>query len=206
MKTALHGFCAVLALLLAGCATMNESECTSADWRLIGLEDGARGQPLSYLGRHRKACAEYGIAPDLARYERGHTDGLRQYCTPDNGFRQGRAGRRYHGVCPGVLEGGFVAGYETGLELHQLSLTIAQLQRDLRGMQAELEELNEEQRDVETRLVSGSLSVTDRKTLLDRFKQLQTDIAALEIDIHDTELAAARKQGEFEVLNAVHAY
>lgn len=206
MKTSQYGFCAALLLLLTGCATMNESECASADWRLIGLEDGARGQPLAFLGRHRKACAEYGIAPDLAVYERGHADGLRQYCTPDNGFRQGRSGRRYHGVCPGSLEGGFVAGYETGLELHQLSQMIAHLQRDVRAMQSELVELNEEQRKVETRLVSGSPSVADRKSLLDRFKQLQTDIAALEIDIRDAELEAAHKQGEYEVLDAAHPY
>ena len=199
------GFCAA-ALLLAGCATMSESECRSADWRLIGLEDGARGQPLAFLGRHRKACAEYGIAPDLARYERGHADGLRQYCTPDNGFRQGRSGRRYYGVCPGGLEGGFVAGYETGLELHQLSLAISRLQRDVRAMQAELVDLNEEQGEVETRLVSGSLSVADRKSLLDRFKQLQTDIAALEIEIRDAELEAAHMQGEYQAPDAAHPY
>ncbi len=205
MNTTRHGFFAAL-LLLAGCATMEKSECESADWRIIGLEDGARGQPLSYVGRHRKACAEYGIAPNLARYERGHADGLRQFCTPDNGFKQGRAGRRYQGVCPAALEGGFVAGYETGLELYELSSAIHHLQRDVRAMQADLEALNEEHQDVETRLVSESLSVGERKTLLDRFKQLQTDIAALEIDIRDAELNAARMQGEYEVLNAAHAY
>lgn len=205
MKMARHGVCAAL-LLFAGCATMDKSECETADWRMIGLEDGARGQPLTYLSRHRKACAEHGIAPNLARYERGHAAGLRQYCTPANGFKNGRAGRRYQGVCPPALEGGFVAGYETGLELHQLSSTIAQLRRDVRAMQTELAEFNDEQRGVETRLVSGSLSVTDRKILLDRFKQLQTEIAALEIDIRDAELEAARQQGEYDVLDAAHPY
>lgn len=196
-----------LALLsLAGCATLDKSECRTADWRMIGLEDGARGYPVTRVGRHRKACAEYGIVPNLAQYERGHADGLLRFCTPDNGFRHGRSGRRYQGVCPAALSGPFIAAYETGLELHQLSADIAYLQRDARNLQAELAALREEQLGVENRLVSNQLSLSARQSLLDRFKQLQTEIAALEFDIRDAELAAARKQGEYDVLDAAHGY
>ncbi len=61
-------FNAFIMLLVTGCATMDKSECEQADWRIIGLEDGAEGRPVSYIGRHRKACAEYGIKPNLALY------------------------------------------------------------------------------------------------------------------------------------------
>jgi hypothetical protein len=47
--------------IIQGCATLSESECEAADWRIIGLEDGAAGKPISQIGKHRKACAEYGV-------------------------------------------------------------------------------------------------------------------------------------------------
>ena len=34
-------------ILLSGCATMNRSECQTADWRMIGLEDGSQGRALA---------------------------------------------------------------------------------------------------------------------------------------------------------------
>ncbi|MDH3387187.1 MAG: DUF2799 domain-containing protein [Gammaproteobacteria bacterium] len=197
---------ALVLLLVAGCATMDKSECREADWQIIGLEDGARGRLVSYIGNHREACAEHGVTPDLASYERGHANGIRQFCTDSNGFRQGRAGRSYNGVCPAGLQGRFLAAYETGRELYQLSFEINRLQRDVSGMQDELAALTEQHQGVETMLVSAALSVKDRKTLLDRFKQLQSQIAGLEIDIRDFELEAARRQGEYDVLNAAHGY
>ena len=59
-------FSAFTIFFVASCATMSESECEEADWEIIGLEDGAQGHPLSHIGQHRKACAEYGVKPDLA--------------------------------------------------------------------------------------------------------------------------------------------
>ena len=195
-----------LSLLAGGCATLDKSECREADWTIIGLEDGARGRPLSYIGNHRKACAEYGVKPDLALYERGHADGLRQFCTADNGFRLGRAGRAYHNVCPPEMNGQFLAGYETGRELHALSSDISRMQNDVRVMTTELDESTKRQKNVENLLVSGTISASTRQSLLDQVKLMQTNIAALQISIRETELEAARLQGEYDVLNATHPY
>ena len=57
---------------MSGCATLNESECQSANWEIIGLEDGSKGRNTSYIGEHREACSEYRIAPDLTSYIKGH--------------------------------------------------------------------------------------------------------------------------------------
>ncbi len=196
----------LLTLLLAGCATMDKSECREADWIIVGLEDGAKGRPLSYISRHRKSCAEYGVSPDLARYKRGHGDGLKQFCTPENGYRIGRAGRSYDNVCPTMLSGQFLAGYQTGLELHGLSTDINRMQSDVRGMKAELSRISQRQQNVENLLVSGTLSASVKQSLLDEFKKMQTDIAALQISIRENELEAARLQGEYDLLNASHPY
>lgn len=200
----------ILALLLpltaAGCATLDKSECREADWNIIGLEDGARGRPVSYIGRHREACAEHGVKPDLALYQRGHTEGLKQFCTADNGFRQGRAGRTYNNVCPAELNGQFLAGYETGRQLHALSADINRMQNDVRAMRTELDETLQRQQNVENLMVSGTISANTRKSLLDQFKVMQTNVAALQISIRETELEAARLQGEYDVLNTSHPY
>jgi hypothetical protein len=196
----------LLSLLAGGCATLDKSECREADWTIIGLEDGARGRPLSYIGNHRKACAEYGVKPDLALYQRGHANGLQQFCTADNGFSLGRAGRTYNNVCPPALNGRFLAGYETGRVLHALSADIGRMQNDVRDMQTELDASTKRQLNLENLLVSGTISASTRKSLLDQVKEMQTNNTALQISIRETELEAARLQGEYDVLNSTHPY
>jgi hypothetical protein len=196
----------LLSLTATGCATLDKSECREADWGIIGLEDGARGRPLSYIGRHREACAEHGVKLDLALYQRGHTEGLKQFCTADNGFRQGRAGRTYNNACPAELNGQFLAGYETGRQLHALSTDIDRMQNDVRDMRSALDETLERQQNVENLMVSGTISANTRKSLLDQFKVMQTNVAALEISIRETETEATRLQGQYDLLNASHPY
>src|SRR3546814_2145153 len=83
-----------LALLQAGCATMNQDECLSGDWELVGYQDGTNGYPPSYMDKHAKACAAYGVRPDAATYMAARERGLFEYCTPPRGFREGRMGRK----------------------------------------------------------------------------------------------------------------
>src|SRR3546814_17481175 len=96
-----------LALLQAGCATMNQDECLSGDWGLVGYQDGTNGYPLSYMDKHAKACAAYGVRPDAATYMAARERGLFEYCTPPRGFREGRMGSKY-------FEVGRAAGRERG--------------------------------------------------------------------------------------------
>jgi len=206
MKLSRYIFCLAVVLLVASCATMDKSECRQADWQTIGLEDGAAGRAVSYIGNHRKACAEYGVTPDLASYRDGHAIGVRQFCTPPNGFRQGRAGRGYAGVCPGDLEGDFLAAHATGHRLYALDKEIDRLQRDAQHMDEDRAALAERRDHIETALVSGGLSALERQNLLDQYKQIQSDVALLESDIHDFELEAARLQGEYNLLNASHDF
>ena len=60
------------------------------------------------------------------------------------------------------------------------------------------------QANVENLLISGAISANTRQSLLDQIKQMQTNNTALQISIRETELEAARLQGEYDVLNAAH--
>jgi hypothetical protein len=194
------------ALLASGCATMDKSECRQADWQTIGIEDGAKGHPVSYIGNHRKACAEYGVQPDLASYQLGHQTGLTQFCTARNGFNQGRAGRKYNEVCPTELREQFVRGYNTGRELNLLNSEISHMRQDVQLKQTEMKELGERMQNIETVLVSGAISVKDRKTLLEQYKEMQPRMTTLESDIKELELALTRSQHEYDILDSSHSF
>lgn len=65
---------AVLALLLCGCAGMEEGTCRGADWYDLGFRDallGMRPQDMQYA----EACAKHGVTVDGARYAQGWREG-----------------------------------------------------------------------------------------------------------------------------------
>src|SRR5689334_20722209 len=105
---------AILLLAISGCATMDRDECLTVDWRTVGFEDGASGYPTDRIGQHRRACAEYGVTPDLTAYQAGRAEGLREYCVPANGFRVGSQGGSYGGICPSDLDPAFADAYQSG--------------------------------------------------------------------------------------------
>ena len=113
-------FAWVLASLsLAGCAAMSKNECRTVDWRTVGYEDGVAGRSGDRIGRYREACADYGVVPSLDAYQSGRSEGLREYCRPQTGFRVGESGGEYTGLCPADLAPAFSAAYESGRELHR---------------------------------------------------------------------------------------
>lgn len=106
--------CLLLPLLLSACATLNEAECETANWRDLGQRNGQSGRPASYIAEHEKACARYGLPVDGASWRAGWEVGIRQYCTPQNGLRVGRNGSSYAQSCPADVAPGFERAYSAG--------------------------------------------------------------------------------------------
>ena len=207
MKMILQGVLLVaLSFLLASCATLDKSECLEAEWKTIGFEDGADGLSPSYVSNHREACAEHGVKPDLDLYRAGHDQGLEVFCTPANGFKQGRTGKTHNDVCPAHLRGQFLIAYDTGEQLYLLDTTIEDQLREAEKLKTEKNSLDKRIKNLEVALVSGALSSSERQVVLDDFKKLQKRQAKIDIDIRDMELNAARMQGQYETLDANHPY
>jgi hypothetical protein len=159
-----------LALLaLAGCASLDKDECRMADWRAIGLEDGVKGRALDRLGDHRKACAKHGVTPDTDRYIAGRTEGLATYCTPDNGYRVGRTGESYRGVCPELATPGFVAAYNRGHELYALHARLSGVERELNTTRESLKD--------------GTRNPRERAGQVDRLESLSREAQQLDAEI-----------------------
>ena len=176
----LAGVLLVGALLQSACATLSRDECRQADWRTIGFEDGLKGYPALRIGAHRKACARHGVTPDLQRYAEGRDAGLRQFCRPANGYRLGRAGVDYAGVCPAASEPAFLDAYYAGRELHSLEARIDQLDREVNTRAAELEQVNKDIAAIEEELVVAGSTPTVREALLAELRALEREGMAIQ--------------------------
>jgi hypothetical protein len=187
--------------LTGGCAKMNASECRTADWEIIGFEDGSAGRLPSYLSNYRKACAKYDIIPELDLYLRGHANGLIEFCTEANGFLSGKKGLDYNGVCPLGLSENFLVGYQIGQQFYAVSRAIDKKESSLRNEQKNLEELRKELRHKEELIVQDSTSESDRRRLLNETKDARLKIGRLEKQIFHTTRDIQIKQYEYEQLS-----
>ena len=117
-------------LALAACATLSEEQCRQGDWHAIGQADGANGRTPDYLAKHAKACADYGIAPDAALWEKGRRQDLPLYCRPARAWDEGADGRRLSPVCPpeGLAE--LQRANRDGLIYHRIGEDIAEAERE----------------------------------------------------------------------------
>jgi len=128
-----------IAGLFLGCATLSKNECLESDWFEIGRRDGSMGKPRALFQQHSKACGKHGVSPDREAYYKGRDEGLKFYCTRDNGFEQGRLGQSYRYVCPSELEPVFFAGYQKGRELYQYESKVKNLENRIKSIEEQIQ-------------------------------------------------------------------
>ncbi len=181
---------AIAALALGGCASMNETECRTVDWRTIGYEDGVAGRSGDRIGEHRKACAKHGVSPDLVQYQAGRNDGLREYCQPSNGFRVGANGHGYAGICPADLDAAFTGAYESGRQLYHLESRVANARNEIESKRRELNHVEDQMVRRSALIVAGDTptevraqALIDTKQLAERAGRLKAEIRGLEHDL-----------------------
>jgi len=109
----------LLATLGAAACTMLTAEqriaaCRATDWADYGRNDGILGVAADERTARFADCGELGYPADIAAYQAARAEGLATYCTLENGYDAGYAGRRYRKVCPPELEIAFLQGYEQG--------------------------------------------------------------------------------------------
>lgn len=179
---------AFVTIYLSACATLNKDECKTADWRSIGYEDGARGYPASRIGQHRSACAEYGVRPDLDAYNNGRSEGLHQYCIPANAYKKGLSGNNYNGVCSGYNEVQFVNAYNAGKELYHEKSKLQKMENEFFHQQKQQTGLQNNLKDKEKLLVSGTLTKEKALLLLNETKDIAIELGELEVILHDLDV------------------
>jgi len=181
-------------LLLQGCSSMSKNECVTADWYTVGYESGVGGQRETQISKYRKSCAEHGVTPDLERFLAGRDAGLQRYCEPRNGYRLGRNGTGYGGICPQRLDGEFTRSYQDGRELYDTEQNIHRLGRRIDASQSDLKHLNAELAHKQADLVAVGTLPAQRALLLLEVVELRGKMKNIEQDIHEIRLARDRER------------
>ncbi len=163
------------ASLAAGCATLNEEECLTADWVGIGFTDGTEGYSPARLNEHAEACSRYDLGVDAAAWRRGYEDGLVRYCTPFSGASAGARGETYRGVCPSQLEGAFLTAYSEGREVRRVWEYYQDELRRIARIEDDIDNRTDRIEDLRARLDNEELSE-------DEIAQIRAEIRGLRRD------------------------
>lgn len=170
MKPILYGLAAILSFfILVSCQTLSKEECTSADWRVIGEQDGAAGrEPQNRFGAHAKACEKAGVNANQTLWNEGYQIGLRRFCTPINGLAHGQKGGVYSNNCPIDMAQQFRSGYDLGLkhyakarEISKLKNRITSVEYSIRDKEKKISEGKIDQRDAEYRIKDDRRAIND---------------------------------------------
>ena len=191
----------VSASALAGCATMTKEECLQGDWGAVGFKDGEAGRAQSRLDDHAKACAKSGVVPQAGPYFAAREQGLKLYCTQDRGFREGREGSSYAGVCPPGPEAGFLVGYGDGQFVHAAEARLSQARSDRDSADHRAEKRDREARGVEDELKNPALNDEQKKELRDRLNRLRSERRQAVEDGRRAEWAARDAEREVDDLH-----
>lgn len=182
--------------LLSGCATMNEDQCRVGDWGGRGWQDGAQGRQVSRLDDHAKACAKYGVAPNMNAYLSAREDGLRTYCTWENGFRQGREGNSYGGVCTPAEETDFVPAYQDGRQIYAAEQAVSSAESDLNSALSRIASREDKLEAKHRELRQDGLSDEERSRIRDRVQEVRGELAEARRDARRAEEALHYAESE----------
>jgi ribosome modulation factor len=187
-------------LLVGGCAsnTLSKDECRTVDWRTIGYEDGVAGRSGEQIGRHRQACAEHGVTPDLDAYRTGRAEGLREFCQPRNGYRAGASGQAYYDSCPAELAPAFLEAYDQGRELYVRERRVADADAAIASRRYEIARLEDSLVRRGFRVADESATAQERTQAVVDAKQAGERIGRLKAEIVQLEKDRARYQQELD--------
>jgi hypothetical protein len=192
----------VLMVMVSGCSSMSKNECLTLDWRTVGYEDGVDGYPGDRIAQHRKACAKYGVTTNLALYQQGREQGLREYCQPANGYRIGVRGGSYAGVCPATLEPAFVAAFDSGHQLYALEARVSNTASQIDYKRRELDQVERGIVANSVEVVSSDSTPRDRADALMDTAQLAERIGRLKQEIRQLEEDKIRYERDLDAYRA----
>ena len=129
-------------LLLVGCESMSPSECKVADWGRVGHADGTRGESERRIADYTEDCGKVGVIPNAQLYRYGWDQGIVNFCTPANGWREGLQGNSGKAsVCKGQAGyPGFARYLDAGLQVHNTQTLMQRYARESERLQRRLEE------------------------------------------------------------------
>jgi hypothetical protein len=175
----------VLAATLIGCSTLSKNECLQANWYEFGWRDGNLGKPRSIFQEHVDACVKHNVHAEKINYFRGRDDGLKNFCTYDNGFSQGKYGKKYNYVCPSDLEVNFLAGFSKGRNVYNHNKKVVALEKRLK-------KIDDEIKGKEKLLYSSEVTGEQRAILRSEIRQLDVEYRDIVRDLTELQKVDTR--------------
>ncbi|WP_339388814.1 DUF2799 domain-containing protein [Vibrio caribbeanicus] len=120
---------------LSGCASISQEECVLGNWYQIGLSDGTRGYH-NRAASYNSECLQYQVKMDVTAYNRGRNQGLKTYCSYENGVSLGKKNWGYNNVCPSSLASEFLSGYQPYKNLAGAKQELEKFKKDVKFYQS----------------------------------------------------------------------
>lgn len=175
----------------ASCSTISKEECKVGDWAGIGREDGSQGRSKKRFYDYVEECGEYGVRPDHKSYKKGYAKGIKSYCTAENGWQEGRAGKIYQKVCPKKLAKSFQKGYRAGRRAYKMTEQIGELTSEIEKTESQI--MDREKQIVAKGKTGGEVAVElmhinklrDKKNRLEsKRRKLEARVTKLDANAH----------------------
>lgn len=165
-------FSLLIIITLSGCAAISKEECLLGDWYQVGLSDGQQGVKNKAATYH-KECSKYQAQVDVKRYNDGRNEGLKSFCTYQNGVSHGMSNKTYNNVCPTELSAKFLFGYTP---YHNL----AQAESELNSSEMKISRYVE-------RLGDKNISANDRNSIKSSLKEEKSRLTHLESKVRSSQ-------------------
>ncbi len=125
----------ITALSLVSCSSVSREDC-KRDMKSFGLNQGKKG--LSSLSDDiRKTCISSDKTVDLEAYEKGFNMGWSEYCTPFNGFQNGKKGDIYKSYCPADKEDLYREKFLIGKKVYEKNDQVHDLEDKMKDLTPE---------------------------------------------------------------------
>ena len=173
--------------LLAGCTTMTKEQCLAGAWGEKGYQDGLSGYRTSRLHDHAQACAKFGVEANPGAYLSARDDGLRTYCTWESGFRQGRQGNSYGGVCSPAEERDFLPAYEDGRRIYVVEQAVSSVESALNSAISRIDDREDKLEAKQRELRQEGLTDEQRQRIRDRIREVRDEIRDARRDARQSE-------------------
>ncbi|MNS62692.1 hypothetical protein D3C72_957610 [compost metagenome] len=175
--------------LLAGCTTMTREQCLAGAWGEKGYQDGLSGYRTSRLDDHAQACAKFGVEANPGAYLSARDDGLRTYCTWESGFRQGRQGNSYGGVCSLAEERDFLPAYQDGQRIYIVEQAVTSAESALNSAISRINDREDKLEAKQRELRQDGLTDEQRQRIRERIREVRGELQDARRDARQAEEA-----------------
>lgn len=162
--------------LLSACASLSQEDCLYMHWHARGVMDGADGVPANKVNEYQQRCSKFSVEVDEKTYEEGRQEGLKQYCTLDNGFNLGITGKRYQNACTLALERVFQQGYRPGRLMYTAASNLQLAQSTINTSQYNIDRLHGRIDREYDRLGGSDLTDEERRKIRNQINRLRREV------------------------------